>query len=231
MRNLEIKLLLPYNWYHARRIKIYDSNKKLLAKIAHCEHLSVQLDDECDSVIIRIDFIKSVIQVPKGENDLFLAVFMDFRDKFPHKYFDILKRNCVTGRFMGAEQFDNFNISFYTNNIEYLPVSKVDNPSVFLGLLISASLVITSIIQQSNPHQHLIFFIGAVSIISLSMLQAERNKIRLYDYKSRIIATALLFVLAFLFLSPSFAINMFFFIIITLYILRVIANLKTLKTA
>ena len=231
MKNLEIKLLLPYNWYHARRIRIYDDQKNLLVKIAHAEHVSVPLPESCKSVTIKIDFIKSVIAVPENETDLFLAVYMDFRDIFPHKYIDILKRNCVTGHFMTAEVFDNFDLSFYHNAKEYLLTSKFDNLSVFLGLIISAGLIIISVVQQQNPYQSLVFFIGAASFISLLLLKAEKEKIKTYDYKSRIIATGLSFVLAFFFLSPSFAISMLFFLFIATYIIRVIANINALKRA
>ncbi|KAF2519873.1 hypothetical protein E0W68_01195 [Flavobacterium salilacus subsp. salilacus] len=231
MKNLEIKLLLPYNWYHARRIKIYDDQNNLLVKIAHCEHVSVPLNENCKTITIRIDYFKSVIPVPENGNELFLAVYMNFRDTFIHKYIDTLKRKCVTGHFMPAEEFDNFNLSFYSNAINYLPVSKFDKPSVLLGIIIASGLIITSVIQQENPYQDLVFFIGAASIISLIMLQSEKDKIKTFDYKSRIIATAFSFVLAFLFLSPSFVVSMLFFICIATYIIRVIASLTTLKRA
>lgn len=222
-------MLLPYNWYHARRIKIYDDKKNLLVKIAHAEHLSVSLPENCKSISIKIDFIKSVITVPENETNLFLAVYMDFRDTFPHKYIDTLKRKSITGHFMTEEEFDNFNLSFYTNSIEYLPVGKYDKPCIALGLAIAAGLVITAVIQQENPYQDLMFFIGAVSLVSLLLIGSEKDRIKVYDYKSRIIATGLSFVLAFFFLSPSFAVSMLSFIFISAYVLRVIASLNTLK--
>lgn len=229
MKKMEIKLLLPYNWYHARRIKIYDDKKNLLVKIAHAEHLSVSLPEDCKSISIKIDFIKSVITIPKNKDSLFLAVYMDFRDKFPHKYIDILKRKCITGHFMTEEEFDNFNLSFYTNSIEYLPAAKYDKASIVLELAIASGLIITAVIQQENPYQDLVFFIGAVSFVSLLLVRSEKEKIKMYDYKSRIVATGLSFVLAFFFLSPSFGVSMLFFVFISAYVLRVIASLNTLK--
>jgi hypothetical protein len=231
MKQMEIKLLLPYNWAHARRIRVSDDAGNLLVKIAHNEHLLVQVDDNCKHVVIKLDFYKSVIAVPDNTEKLFLGLYMDFRDHFPHKYIDTFKRKCLTGHFMTAETFDNFDLSFYENAREYLPTINYDNASVFLGLLISAGLVITSVVQQENPYQDLLFFIGVSSLISLLMVRAEKGKILLYDYKSRLVATALAFVLAFIFITPSFAINMVFFLFISLYIIRLLTNLKTIKSA
>lgn len=231
MRNLEIKLLLPYNWYHARRIKIYDDNNNLLVKIAHGEHLAVPLHESCKTITICIDYFKSVIAVPENETNIFLAVYMNFRDTLLHKYIDTLKRNCLTGHFMPAGEFDSFGLSFYKNAINYLPESKYDKPSVVLGMAIAAGLVIAAVVQQDNPYQDLLFFIGIASIISFIILQAEKGKVKVFDYKSRIIATALSFVLAFFFLSPSFAVSMLFFVFISTYILRVMVNINALKRA
>lgn len=231
MKDLEVKLLLPYNWYHARHIKIFDDKGVLLTKIAHGEELSVQIDQECKHITIRIDYIKSVIEVPQNSDKLFLSVYMNFRDRFPYKYIDAVKRKCITGKFMNKEEFENFNLDFYTNAIEYLPAKKFDNASLALGFIIASGLIITSVAQQKNPFQDLVFFIGIASFISLLLVRAEKQKIKLYDYKSRLIATALAFVLAFFFLSPSFAVSMLFAVFISTFILRLVANLKTLNNA
>ncbi|GGB71089.1 hypothetical protein GCM10007424_08870 [Flavobacterium suaedae] len=231
MKDLDVKLLLPYNWYHARRIKIFDDKGALLAKIAHGEELSVQIDQECKHITIRIDYIKSVIEVPQNSDKLFLSVYMNFRDRFPYKYIDSVKRKCITGKFMSKEEFENFNLDFYANAIEYLPAKKFDNASLALGFIIASGLIITSVVQQKNPFQDLLFFIGVASFISLLLVRAEKQKIQLYDYKSRLIATALAFVLAFFFLLPSFAVSMLFAVFISTFILRLITNLKTLNSA
>ena len=228
MKHLEVKLLLPYNWYHARRIKIFDDKGALLLKIAHGEELSVQINNVCKYITIRIDYIKSVIEVPQNNDKLFLGVYMNFRDRFPYKYIDAAKRKCITGKFMSKEEFENFNLNFYTNAIEYLPAKKFDNTSLVLGFIIASGLIVTSVVQQQNPFQDLVFFIGVASFISLLLVRAEKQKIQLYNYKSRLIATALAFVLAFFFLSPSFAIKTLFAVFVSTFILRIIVNLKTL---
>ncbi|MFL9843819.1 hypothetical protein [Flavobacterium rhizosphaerae] len=229
MRNLYIKTLFPYNWCHIRKIKIYDDKGTLLIKVMHGEEPKVLLPEDCRSVTIKLDFYKSVIPVPANGENIFLGIYMDFRDKFPHKYIDTLKRKLITGHFMSEEEYNAFNLSFYTNAMEFIPISKVDKPAVLLGIIIASVLVILSVIQQQNPYKEIVFLIGASSIISLLMIAIEKQKILLYDYKSRIIATAAAFVLAFLFLTPLWSVNMLMFIFISLFILRAVAIWKTIK--
>lgn len=230
MKNLEIKLLLPYNWAHMRRIRIYDDRGNLLVRIKHCEHVLVKVSDDCKHVTIRLDFYKSVIAVPQDEENLFLGVYMDFRDYFPYRYLDTLKIKCLTGRFMSAEAFDNYSLDIYDQSANYLPVKKFDRQAVYTGLFISAGLIVTSVAQQENPSQDLLFFIGMGSFISLLILNSIKNTIMVFDYKSRLIATGFAFILAFFFLEHSFAITALFFIFISTFIMQAWASITSIQS-
>lgn len=230
MKNLEIKLQLPYNWGHIRKIGIYDNNNKRITKIMHGEHHVLKINDDATHIIVKLDFYRSEIEIPINTDDVYLALYMDFRDGFPFKYIDTLKRKCLTGKFMSREELENFDNSFYANAAEWVPVSMIDKPALVLGFVISAGLIITSLLQQDNPYRDIVFFIGTASIISLLMINAEKNKILLFDYKSRLIATVLAFTLAFIFLTPLLPVMMLFFIFIATFILRVVINFKTLKS-
>lgn len=224
MKKLNIKLLLPYNWGHLRKIKVYDDKGQLLTKIMHGEEPEINAPDDIKEVVVRLDLYKSVIKVPQ-DKDLYLILFMDFRDRFPHKYIDTLKRKCLTGEFVTEEEFEDFNIKFYTKSFKWIKKADTDKSTVFSGFIIAAGLVAASVIQQENPYQDIVFFIGFSSIFSLLMIHIEKDKILLYDYKMRLIATGAAFILGSLFLQ-SFAISTSFLLISIAYLLKFITGIK-----
>lgn len=230
MREINIKLLLPYNWGHIRKIKIYDNKKQLITKIMHGEELTLNIDSDIEEVIIKLDFYKSVIKIPKNEK-VYLGLYMDFRDRFPFKYLDTLKRKCLTGRFMTEQEYENFNLSFYAESFRWVPKAGIDKPTVFLGLLLSVAIVALSIIQQHNPYQDIVFFIGASGTISLALLYFEKDKVELYDYRNRMIASGCSFILAGLLASSSLSAGALLVILGFTFILRSVAGVKRLFNA
>ncbi len=227
MKKLNLKLLLPYNWGHVRKIKVYDNKGHLLTKIMHGEEPEIDVPADSKEIVIKLDIFKSVIKVPEG-NNLHLILFLDFRDRFPHKYIDTLKRKCLTGKFVSEEEFENFNLSFYTHSFRWVKKADIDRPSLILGFFIAAGLLITSIIEQDNPYQNIVFFISFVSIFSLLMIHIEKDKILLFDYKSRMIASGLAFILGSCFLDSSFAISASFIIFSFTFLLKAITDINRL---
>lgn len=226
-RILHIKMVLPYNWGHFRSIGIYADNRKLITKIKHCDNLEIRIDDEVKKVIIKLDIFRSVIEIPTNEAVLYLTVFMNFRDYFPFIYIDTLKRKCLTGKFVTAQEFEQFDLSFYQNAKNYILISKINRPNLRLGLFISAGLLIVSLVEQENEFQDLLFFIGLVSLISLLMIFNEKEKLQVFDYKSRMIATGLALLLATFFLNSPFYIVMVFLLFSAVFLLKSIGEIKT----
>ncbi|MCO6148241.1 hypothetical protein [Flavobacterium sp. NRK1] len=227
MKELNIKLLLPYNWGHIRKIKVYSDKGVLLTKIMHGEELKLTIDESVSNVVIKLDFYKSVIKVPEGDK-VFLALFMDFRDRFPHKYIDTLKRKCLTGKFLTEDEFENFDLTFYTKSFQWVQKTQIDKPSLFLGFLLAVGLTVMSIVEQSNPYQDIVFLIGVGSFFSLMMIQIENHKILLYDYKSRMIATGIAYLLGSLFLQSSFPATTLFILFSIVFLLKSIYSIKEL---
>lgn len=227
MRKLNLKLLLPYNWAHIRKIKVYDDKKRLLTKIMHGEEPEIEIPDDSKQVIIKLDFYKSVITIPQGEN-LHLILFMDFRDRFPIKYFDTLKRKCLTGKFVTQEEFEDFSSNFYANAHKWIHKTEVDKGSLFLGFLLSVGLTVMSVVEQNNPYQDIIFMIGLASFFSLLAIQIENHKILLYDYKSRMIASGAAFMLGSIFLQSSFPLIVLFILFSLTFLLKSIHSIGQL---
>lgn len=230
MRSLDIKLVLPYNWYHARRIKICDDKGKVLTKIMHNEHHQVTLDNEVEFIIIKLDFLRSKIEVPKGQTNLYLGVYMDFRDKFPIMYYDILKRKCLTGMFLDENKFENFDVSIYGQSKKYILKSEVNLANVLLGMLISVGLIVTSVWEQDNENNSLVFFIGMVSFFSLLMIKLSDGKLSLYDYRNRVIATGAAFILSAFFVENAYPVRALLIIFTLGFIFQAYKNFSTVKT-
>ena len=221
---LNIKLVLPYNWGHFRRIGIYADDGKLITKIMHGETLAVEIDKNVQKIIIKLDIFRSEIYAPVNEKILFLSVYMNFRDYFPFQYIDTLKRKCLTGKFVSETEFEQFDWSFYENAQQWVLISKINRPNLRLGLFLSLSLLIVSIIEQKNEFQELLFLVSLVSFISLLMIFNEKEKLQVFDYKSRMIATGIAFLLASLFLNSPF------YIVFVFLMLSMVFLLKSLRT-
>jgi hypothetical protein len=226
MRKLNIKLLFPYNWYHFRNVKVFNDKGDLITKVTHCDHQNLLIDTNSQFLTVKLDFFKSVLKIPEGNDELFLTLFLNFRDTFPIRYFDVLKRKCLTGKFLDKEEFDKFNLDFYNTDKKWILKPNIDKSNLILGLLISISLLITSVIEQDNEFQDLIFFISLVSLISLIMIFTEKNKILAFDYKSRMIATGFAFILGTFFLNSPIYIILVMFIFSSVFLLKSFRKLE-----
>jgi transcriptional regulator with XRE-family HTH domain len=219
-RTLNIKLLLPYNWGHFRKIGLYGNDGKLITKIMHGETLQIAIDPSIIKIIVKLDIFRSEIEIPLDDQILFLNLYMDFRDYFPFQYIDTLKRKCLTGKFVAEDVFEQFDLSFYQMSKEWILKSKIDKSNLRLGLILSAGLIVFSIVEQENEYQELLFFISLVSFISLLMVVNERDKILAFDYKSRMVATGIAFFLASLLLSSPFYIVLVFLLFSFVFLLQ-----------
>jgi len=226
MRKLNIKLIFPYNWYHFRNVKIFNDNGDLITKISHCEHQNILIDNNTQFIILRLDFFKSVLKIPDVNDELFMSIFLNFRDTFPVKYFDVLKRKCLTGKFLDKKEFDKFNLDFYKTDKKWILKPNIDKSNLNLGLLISISLLVTSVFEQDNEYQDLVFFLSLISLISLFMIITEKHKLLAFDYKSRMIATGFAFILGTFFLNSPIYIILVMFILSSLFLLKSFRKLE-----
>lgn len=220
MRHLEIKLQLPYNWGHIRKIGVYDNHGKRLVKIMQGEHHVLEIDPGVTHIIVKLDIFRSEIAIPENSDRLFLMLFMNFRDIFPYMYIDTLKRKCLTGRFTDSAEFETFSPAFYTASRAKMLKAVIDKPTVILGLLITAGLTFTSVVEQDNPNQHTLFFIGVAGFISLLMILFEKGQLLLYDYKARMAASAASFLLSVVLIKNTYPTGFLFLLFTTVFILR-----------
>ncbi|MFT7351998.1 MAG: hypothetical protein ACI9XR_001762 [Flavobacterium sp.] len=226
MKTLNIKLIFPYNWYHFRFVKVYSDKGILLTKISHCDNQQIYLDADVEFLVLKLDFFRSEFKIPKNDNEIYVNIFLNFQDTFPKKYFDVLKRQCLTGKVVDKIEFDKFDLGFYNTKKIWLLKSNIDKPNLILGLLISIGLIILSIVEQKNEFQDLIFFISVVSFISLLMIVLEKEKLLLYDYNSRMSATGFAFILATFFLNSSQSLVIILLIFSFLFLIR---NVRIIK--
>lgn len=221
MKKINIRLIFPYNWAHARKVGVYDDKRQRLTKIGHFEEIHTEVKEDVEYLTLKLDFYRFKVEVPQNEEELNLIIYMKFRDRFPIMYWDSLKSDLIQGQFVDAETYKMFDHTFYKKSGKWIEKSNIDSPAVILGMLISAGLVVMSVVQQDNPFQHLLFFIGIASLISLLMIRLENNKLMLYDYKSRMWASGAAFMLGTFLLQGSFPVAALFLIFSLVFLLKV----------
>ncbi|MFD1284293.1 hypothetical protein ACFQ3R_05215 [Mesonia ostreae] len=230
MKYLNIKLAFPYNWYQYRRVKLYDNNRKLITRIINLEEKVITINDDVKEVTIKLDFFKSKIKLPTtSDENVYLILYLNFRDSFFTKYIDTLKRECLTGKFVSKEEFNDFNLDFYS--IAKDKARKV-NPNIkhlLLGSLISSILIITGFKDFSNGYYQLAIFIGIFSLVSMIIIYLQKQ-LMYYDYKSRMISTGLAFILATALLNNHIA---FYFscilIVLSLFFVYLVFNYSNIN--
>lgn len=218
MKYLHIKLAFPYNWYQYRKVKLYDDNRNLITRIVNCEEKIITINDDIKEVTIKLDFFKSKIKLPNDHDEnIYLILYLDFRDSFFTKYIDTLKRECLTGKIVSKEKFTDFNLDFYS--IAKNKVKEI-NPNIkhlLLGSLISISLIFTGFKNVNDEYNQLVIFIGISSIVSIIIIYLQKQ-LKYYDYKSRMISTGIAFFLATALLNNSIA----FYFSLTLIVLSLL---------
>lgn len=227
MKKINIRLIFPYNWAHARKVGVYDDKGQRVTKIGHFEEIHAEVNTDTRYLLIKLDFYRFKVEVPKDVEELNFIIYMKFRDSFPAMYWDSLKRNLIQGQFVDAETYKLFDNTFYKKSGKWMQKSEVDTPAVILGMLISSGLVVMSVVQQENPYQHLVFFIGVASLISLLMIRLEKDKLMLFDYKSRMWASGAAFILGSSLLQGSFPVTTLFILFSLLFLLKTYKCLNT----
>ncbi|WP_430613940.1 hypothetical protein [Flavobacterium sp. JP2137] len=155
--------------------------------------------------MVKLDFYRSEIALPKGGSPYYVMLYMDFRDRFLVRHIDVFKRKCLSGRVVERQEFENFWVDFYNKSSLLSKPALWNTPNLILGMLVSAALIVRSVVEQNNTAQELLFLIGVGSLLSLIAVIVEKARIQQYDYDARITATACAFFLAICFVEDGFA--------------------------
>lgn len=227
MKELNIKLVLPYNWWHARNIKVYDENKKLLTKIRHGEFKQLEIPDSITKIVVKVDLLSSEIELPLEVVKCYVILYLDFRDRFFVRYVDIFKRKCLTGRIVERKEFEYFWVDFYAKSSRLIKPAVLNRPNLILGMILSSGITVLSVVEQENPYKELLFLIGLGSLISLIMVWVQQGQIQQFDYRLRTVATGFAFFLAICCMQAGFAIKFLFIVFSFIFFMRITLKAST----
>lgn len=223
MKELNLKLILPYNWAHARNIKVYDGNKKLLTKIRHGEFKQVQVPDTVSKLVVKLDFHRAEIELPIALDTCYVILYFDFRDTFFMKYIDSLKKKLLAGRVVEKREFEYFWVDFYTQSSHLIKPAVLNKPNLILGMILSSVITVLSVVEQENPYKELLFLMGVGSLLSLVMIWEQKGQIQVFDYRTRITATGCAFFLAICLIETPFAVNFLLLVFSGVFLLQALA--------
>lgn len=227
MKELNLKLVLPYNWWHARNIKVYDEDKNLLTKIRHGEFKQLEIPDSVTKIIVKVDLLSSEIELPMEVARCYVILYLDFRDRFFLRYVDIFKRKCLTGRIVERKEFEYFWVDFYAKSSRLIKPAALNMPNLILGMILSFVITVLSVVEQENPYKELLFLIGLGSLISLIMVWVEQGQIQQFDYRLRTIATGCAFFVAICFMQAGFAIKFLLSVFSFIFLIRITLKVST----
>lgn len=227
MKTVHIKLFFPRNWYHARRLKLYHEGEQI-AYIMHNDSLVLQLPQEATTLHWKLDYFRNSIELPKEETS-YLILFMNVGEGIIQLYLKTLRRKCIQGKFVSQEEFENStSTTIYQSTQTWLPITKIDRPILYIGLLIGVISLLYSIYAQTD-WSAILFLLGGGTIVSLLILIFEKNRVPMGDYKSRMWASVGCFILIILMIPRTDHIVQILVTILTVgFILRFLYHIRKL---
>lgn len=113
--------------------------------------------------------------------------------------YDSLRQNFLQSKKLSITEYNLFNKTDSNKELIAIKSSRTSQLLVLISLLI----LVFSVIQQNNPLAPFAFLIGLSSFIT-SLVYYREKEVEKSIYKSRVISSILLFILAIYFLENSF---------------------------
>ena len=137
--------------------------------------------------------------------------------------YDSLKKDYLRSVKLNSEEYTTFQTNIYSK--EFIVLNN--NKTSVLSLLCSLVILVFSVIQQENDLAPLAFMIGLSSSIT-SLVYFNERKIEKTTYKTRMISTVALFILAVLFLENSYGflygVILMFTVLLMFFFLEIMKN-------
>lgn len=225
MKTITTSFYFPNDLYKLRSLKVRADNEAL-GKIKYAEERSFDVPENTEQLFFNIGFHKAVLNLDKVKDKDYTLIYFELKSSLDIYKFNILR----VKHFHTIEERNAFCNTLYVD----FGKSKVIKPSnktiILLGCVISAILALSSFYPDSSIRSaegfNLPFFMGIGSLVSMLLLYTEKS-IRLKDYKTRIIATLLIFILGMFFIQSSTMIAIIAVLSIVFFI-RSIAEFKRL---
>ncbi|HLW42140.1 MAG TPA: hypothetical protein VKY82_07200 [Flavobacterium sp.] len=231
MIELNLKISFIYGWGSLRNIRVYVDDQLHSKLLAQGEYV-IELPKNTQKITFKLGMIfpyeTSIFVTAKNRADkeLFAGLYLHHRGLVQALY-DSLKTDYLRSIKLNPQEYTSFQTDIYRPEFIVLE----NNKTSILTLLVSLIILLFSIIQQENELAPLAFMIGLSSSIT-SLVYFNERKVGKITYKSRMIATVILFVLAVLFLENSFhflhGIILMFTILLSFLIVKNLKNKEVL---
>lgn len=198
MRQIHIKFELPFNWYAIRKLGLYFHNlPKQAIMPGQCREFSIDVDQQ--SLQLKLDFFKSQILIPKGEEDIYVTIAIKGENSVGW-VLNSFTRSGLSPKICSKAIFDAFD-QYYSMTTER--IKEIDYPSFAMTTGVIAYLLYTVINSNFIPEgeSQLIWATVVIGIVTLFVLWKDRYKISRFTYKSRIIVNSLLLFAVMTYLS------------------------------
>lgn len=225
MKTITTSFYFPNDLYKLRSLKVR-ADKKVLGKIKYAEERSFEVPENTDYLFFNIGFHKTVLNLDKVKDKDYALIYFELRNSLDIYKFNILR----VMHFRTIEERNAFCNTLYVDFGKSKTIKPTNKTVILLGCVISAILALSSFYPDSNVNGgfNLTFFMGIGSLVSMLILNTEKN-IRLKDYKTRITATLLIFVLS-LFIIHSNTMIAIIAILSMVFFIRSIAEFKRLDS-
>lgn len=223
---LNVKTSFVYGWFSFRNINIYADNIFSASIGGTGKHI---IEIPQNTKLIRFELGKiypykttvSLTAEDYESDNIFIGLSLNHRGVALALY-DSLKTDYLKSTKLSESEYQIFD----KNNDKEELIEIKNSKTSTLMLLISAIILVFSIVQQNNDLSPFAFLIGLSSLIT-SLVYFREKKVVKNNYKIRIIASTLLFILAVYFLDNSYMfLNWIILLFTALLILFFIENLK-----
>lgn len=223
MKTITTSFYFPNDLYKLRNLKVR-ADKEVLGKIKYAEERSFEVPENTEQLFFNIGFHKAVLNLDKVKDKDYALIYFELKNSLDIYKFNILR----VKHFHTIEERNAFCNTLYVDFGKSKTIKPTNKTVILLGCAISAILAFSSFYPDSNVNGgfNLTFFMGIGSLVSMLILNTEKN-IRLKDYKTRIIATLLIFILGLFFIHSNTMIAIIAILSIVFFI-RSIAEFKRL---
>jgi len=227
MLTLNIKTRFIYGWFSLRSIKLYVDDVLFTKFLAQGTSI-IEIPDDAQKltfVLGKVYPYKTNMFVTKEDRkrkEIFMGLHLNHRNLLFFLY-DSLRTDFLRSVKLTIQEYASFENDIYQQEF----ITLKDNKTSIISLLVSLVILLFSVVQQENELAPLAFMIGLSSTIA-SLVYFKDLQIEKRTYKTRILSTIALFVLAVLFLENSYGflhyIILMFTILLTLFFIE---NLKS----
>src|SRR5690554_6244181 len=227
MIELNLKISFIYGWGSLRNIRVYVDDQLHSKLLAQGEYV-IELPKNTQKITFKLGMIflyeTSIFVTAKNRADkeLFAGLYLHHRGLVQALY-DSLKTDYLRSIKLNPQEYTSFQTDIYRPEFIVLE----NNKTSILTLLVSLIILLFSVIQQENDLAPLAFMIGLSSSIT-SLVYFNERKIEKTTYKTRMISTVALFILAVLFLENSYGflygVILMFTVLLMFFFLEIMKN-------